>query len=181
MTSSFWASSQVYWSLQMAKLKNFLGIQSDSEPPNQIVPRRYVKHPQLLRTDDRQNKRKPQADPGVKEASQIAPSKSLSGAAGSADAAKGFPPLPAVPQPNGDMSSALMTFKRTLAKTWRPASIPPPRGSFIVSGLVELEGPRGMCVLDVHAAYHPKESRWEAISVALRRLQQRKQSPKGGP
>lgn len=50
----------------------------------------------------------------------------------------------------------------------------------MVSGLVELTGSKATAVLDVRAAYHPKENRWVAIGVGVRRLQARKQAPKGG-
>ena len=57
---------------------------------------------------------------------------------------------------------------------------PPERGTIMISGLVELVGTKATCVVDVRAAYHPKENRWQAIGVGVRRLQSKKQSPKGG-
>ena len=91
-----------------------------------------------------------------------------------------FPPLPSIPQPSGDMSSALSSFKSTLARTWKPAGIPPPRGTFLVSGLVEVIGSKGLIVLDVHAAYHPEQQVWAGFMMKVRRISPHKQSPRGG-
>ena len=71
-------------------------------------------------------------------------------------------------------------FKRQMAKNWTPPNTPlMVYGSVLFSGLVELVGSKGFCVLDVHASYHPIEAKWVNISVAIRRTQPRKQAPKG--
>lgn len=71
-------------------------------------------------------------------------------------------------------------FKHQMAKNWTPPNTPlMVYGSCLFSGLVELVGSKGFCVLDVHASYHPIEAKWVNISVAIRRTQPRKQGPKG--
>ena len=70
-------------------------------------------------------------------------------------------------------------FVKTLKRTWRPVLTPPPRGSVIVSGLVEVVGPDGLVLLDVTAAYDPKESQWVGLHAQIRRAKERRQSPKG--
>ena len=89
--------------------------------------------------------------------------------------------LPPLPQPGEDYANASRAFKKTLAKSRRNQSISvePPRGTILVSGLVELEGPDGVCLVDTKAAYEPKSSQWVVISIALRRMQEHKQAPKG--
>lgn len=79
-----------------------------------------------------------------------------------------------------DFGTALHVFQHSLIRTWKMPHAPPERGSIMVSGLVELVGSKATCVLDVRAAYHPKENRWVAIGVGVRRLQAKKQAPKGG-
>lgn len=79
-----------------------------------------------------------------------------------------------------DFGTALHVFQHSLIRTWKMPHAPPERGSIMVSGLVELTGSKATAVLDVRAAYHPKENRWVAIGVGVRRLQARKQAPKGG-
>lgn len=79
-----------------------------------------------------------------------------------------------------DMKIAMKTFERTLAKNWKQSALVLERGTFMVSGLVEIEGPKAKCVLDVRAAYHPAESRWVNVGIGVRRMQARSQAPKGG-
>ncbi|KAL2063250.1 hypothetical protein VTL71DRAFT_5055 [Oculimacula yallundae] len=73
----------------------------------------------------------------------------------------------------------ITAFKAKLAQTWRPVPNYPPRGSLIISGLVELESPKAMLVFDVRAAWDPKTREFDSrsMSIKLRRFQQKKQSP----
>ncbi len=183
MASSFWASYTTILSLQMARAKQFLGIKSAPEKQNSQASAGFMDFQHLAKTTNKQKSHSSAEigkTPGSEsKSSEMVPSKSLPKAA-SSDAARVLPPLPSIPQPGGDMSSALMAFKRTLAKTWHPPSTPPERGTFVVSGLVELAGSKAVCVLDVQAVYHPRDSRWVVVGIGVRRLQQRKQGPKGG-
>ena len=79
-----------------------------------------------------------------------------------------------------DFRTALHVFQHSLIKTWNIPQISPERGSIMISGLVELVGSKATCVCDIRAAYHPKENRWVALSIDVRRMQANKQSPKGG-
>lgn len=183
MAASLWASYSLLWSLRWAKLKDSLNINSPQENPNSKASPSFFDFRRIA--NDNQ---KSQSDPAVNQLSETAPSKELSAGERSkslssstpSNSSNALPPLPSLPDPGKDMSIAFKTFKRTLAKTWKSPSIPPERGTFIVSGLIEVEGSKAICVLDVRAAYHPKESRWVAIGVSVRRMQSRKQIPKGG-
>lgn len=182
MGLSLWASSTALWSLQLARLKQFFKLKSNPEADDPQAPNGYIDFRRFAKTTDKQP---PEAGPGVdptpnSKAPDPVPAKSTVSPATS-DAGRILPPLPSLPRPGEGLSSAATAFKRTLAKTWRPAGIPLPRGTFLVSGLVEVRGPRGMCVLDVRAAYHPKHSRFEAMAINLRRAQPMNQAPKGGP
>jgi len=77
----------------------------------------------------------------------------------------------------------LVAFKNKFTQTWRPAPNYPPRGSVILSGLVEIDSPKAWIVIDVKAAYDPKTKTFDSrcMSLALRRLQMKKQGPPGGP
>lgn len=180
MAWSLWASYKALWSLQVAKIKNFLNIKSEPASTKQKVAPGYIDFHRLTQMKDKE-------PPGatVVEASTESKTPALTppappSSASRSDGAKVFRALPAIPQPGEEMSSALKAFKNTLAKTWRPASAPAPRGTFMISGLVEVEGPKGYCVLDVHAAYHPAESTWVAVAVDVRRVQPKNQGPRGG-
>jgi hypothetical protein len=76
----------------------------------------------------------------------------------------------------------IFAFKQKFAQTWRPAPNYPPRGSILVSGLVELDSPKAWLVFDVKAAWDPKTKSYDARSMQLklRRMQLKKQGPLGG-
>lgn len=181
MASSLWAIPASMWSMQMARVKELLGVKSEPQKPDPNAPTGFIDFQRFAKASSKQESH-PGA--GADKISEPKSSDMISTKASSkavlSDAARVLPPLPSIPQPGGGMTSAVTAFKRTLAKTWQPASIPPERGTFIVSGLVELTGSKAICVLDVHAAYHPRESRWVVVSIGVRRVQARKQSPKGG-
>lgn len=90
-----------------------------------------------------------------------------------------FPPLPSIPATGEDFNLAFKTFKRVLAKTSKDSTLHGERGVCLVSGLVEVEGPKAVCVMDVRAFYHPGDSRWVSIAIGIRRMQARQQYPRG--
>ncbi len=87
-----------------------------------------------------------------------------------------FPP----PGTREDLASAATAFKTTFSQTWQPTHTPPERGTVLFSGMVELVGPKGVAVLDVRGEYHAAESRWTKVGIGVRRLQSKKQIPRGG-
>ena len=176
--SSFWASSYAIWQLQVAKVKDFLNIKSDPGPTKPRFPPGYVNLPRLMQPKDKDTTQpNPQASHTTQIGASPAPSVSLP-----TNSERGgiWWPLPAVPKPGTEMSAVTMAFKKNLAKNWKSAEVPAPRGTFMVSGLVELQGSKAVCVMDVRAAYHPRESRWVVVSMGVRRIQRRKQGPRGG-
>ena len=176
MMASMWATYSTLWSLQVAKVKNLLNIKPSSESQGPKVPPGLIDFQRLAKASDGQQRH---PSPGVDKMPH-GKSPDSADAKTDSDGAKVLPVLPTYPQPTGEIGSALSAFKRTLAKTWKPAVEPAPRGTFMVSGLVEVLGPKGVCVLDVRAAYHPAESKWVTIAMGVRRIQSRKQRPKGG-
>lgn len=79
------------------------------------------------------------------------------------------------------LMNAYTAFRTKFAQTWRPAPNYPPRGSILVSGLVELDSPNAWLVMDVRAAWDPKTKSYDARSmqVVMRRFQMKKQAPLG--
>lgn len=84
------------------------------------------------------------------------------------DISKILSSLPSIPQLGVDLDSAVVEFKRTLAKTWQPPHAFGERGTFVVTGLVKLEGPKAFCVVDIKAAYHPREGRYTQIDGGVK-------------
>ncbi|TVY22992.1 hypothetical protein LHYA1_G008809 [Lachnellula hyalina] len=74
---------------------------------------------------------------------------------------------------------AIMAFKGKFLQTWHPTANYPPRGSILVSGMVELEAPKAYLVFDVNAAWDPQVQDFDARSmvVKLRRFQWKSQGP----
>ncbi|KAK6582143.1 hypothetical protein PZA11_005840 [Diplocarpon coronariae] len=73
----------------------------------------------------------------------------------------------------------MMAFRTKFSQTWRPAPDFPPRGSILVSGMVELDAPKAWLVFDVRASWDPKTRAYDPRSmiVRLRRMQPKKQGP----
>ncbi|MCJ1478778.1 hypothetical protein MMC13_007462 [Lambiella insularis] len=172
--SSFCASTQALWQLQVAKVKDYLNIKEESGSKRPRFPPGFMNVSQLPQKKDDDSSHPALAAPEERPS----PSSALPVASGRANI---LWPLPGISKPSPEMATATTAFKNNLAQHWRYASAPAPRGTFMVSGLVELRGPKGTCVMDVQAAYHPQESRWVAIAIGVRRIQKRKQGPKGGP
>ncbi|MCJ1415530.1 hypothetical protein MMC32_001862 [Xylographa parallela] len=177
--SSFWASTQALWQLQVAKVKDFLNIKPELDTKRPRFPPGYMNLPRLAQKNEDEPTQSALPSPQVKQPEVPAPASSPMSAG--SERAKILWPLPAIPKPSTEMAMVTMAFKRNLAKNWKSPSAPAPRGTFMVSGLVELQGPKGVCVMDVQAAYHPQESKWVVIVIDLRRIQKRKQGPRGGP
>lgn len=183
MASSLWASYRLLFSLRLARIKDYLNIRSEPETVNPNFSGSLFDFRRLAN-----QKQESQPSPGLEGAPQAESGRPITAEATSKTLPKRalpnstnvMPPMPSLPEPGKDMSIAMKMFKRTLAKTWKAAPTDPERGTFLVSGLIEVEGSKAVCVLDVRAAYHPRESRWSAVVVGVRRLQLKKQHPKGG-
>jgi hypothetical protein len=106
-------------------------------------------------------------DGGTRDHSEVTPS------SGKTRLARNFPSL------DHDLRTALYAFAKTLTKNWTEPR-PVQRGACIVSGLVEIEGSKAVCIIDVQASYHIQESRWIELTLGIRRLQPRSLSPRGG-
>ncbi len=185
MAQAFWASYNTFWSLQLAKVKQYLNLDSGSENSSPVIPSGMIS---LDKIKEKNAKQEPQtrnqmdkmSDPkATEESSAKAPpakqSSSLS------DSSRILSSLPAFPKVGGDMDSAIVDFKRTLARNWHPPTNFGERGTILVSGLVRLEGPKGFCVIDVMAAYHPRDARYTHVKAGVRHFIPKRQGPRRQP
>lgn len=169
-------------SLQYAKLRSYLKLSSEGESsastdsPGLSLPDIHQKM--------RPRKEEPAASSGSDQTTGRPASAEIDGqpprSQTSSDSSKPFQLRFPPPGVGEDLASAATAFKTTFSQTWRPATTPPERGTVLFSGMVELVGPKGVAVLDVRGVYHAAESRWTTLSVAVRRLQSKKQTPRGG-
>ncbi|KAI4101440.1 MAG: hypothetical protein LQ339_005089 [Xanthoria mediterranea] len=182
LASSMWASYKTMASLQYAKLRSYLKLSSEGESsastdsPGLSLPDIHQKM--------RPRKEEPAASSGSDQTTGRPASAEIDGqpprSQTSSDSSKPFQLRFPPPGVGEDLASAATAFKTTFSQTWRPATTPPERGTVLFSGMVELVGPKGVAVLDVRGVYHAAESRWTTLSVAVRRLQSKKQTPRGG-
>ncbi|KAI9834787.1 MAG: hypothetical protein M1819_002873 [Sarea resinae] len=170
LSSSCWASYKTLVSLQYQRVKDIFRINSKEQDDSQFGGIREKFEQQLGRVQEQ----KPDSNgPSGQQQPSRFPSWLIQDPR---TATSSISPLS-----NTGMDSAFTTFAKTLAKKWRPPTFVPPRGSVILSGLVEIQGTDAMAVLDVKAAYNPKEAKWGGIMLGVRRYQRRRQAPLGGP
>ncbi|KAF2085603.1 hypothetical protein K490DRAFT_58499 [Saccharata proteae CBS 121410] len=76
---------------------------------------------------------------------------------------------------------ALAVGVSNLQSKWKPLINEPPRGTLVVSGLVEIIAAKARLTMDVYAAYDPKSNRYVLVQGKIRRVQHNRQRPRGGP
>ena len=85
-----------------------------------------------------------------------------------------------LPDPKQVPTLDLSYFRRVFRKNQAKLGIEPPRGTFIVTGLIEVIGDRAKMTLDVLSLYDPNLGRYVMLQARLRSLTQYQQRPKGG-
>lgn len=182
MLSALWTSCRVLWSLQLEWIQAKLtrdskrGDLDASSPTALLFLQRFIKagqhKDQQLNAGNEDYSLELEDDPpedGPAEGRSEVPLRP-----GPSSSSEDPSPL------RQHMKTALKAFEMTLARKWKQPPALAERGTCLVSGLVQLEGPNAVCVLDVQASYHLQESRWVTCGVALRRMQLRRQVAKGG-
>jgi hypothetical protein len=183
LVKSFWNFTKVLFVEDSKRVAGMLGIQTQN-PQLQSIDQLLARQQQMIKSI-------PNKD---------GPSQ-LSGATG--DASKSImkvpTPVPADSQgkdPDGEelglggkaamalqqrFFAPLLAFRSKLKQTWRPAPNYPPRGSILVSGMVELESTKAYLVFDVRAAWDPKAKAYDprSMRLQLRRFQWKQQGPSG--
>ncbi|KAL9043186.1 MAG: hypothetical protein Q9214_003580 [Letrouitia sp. 1 TL-2023] len=180
---SFWAGFRTMLSLQIAKLKGLSGISIGQETKNSDSMESTEE--QFKRLFPRPSRDRQGSIPDGLDERSVSSSSESSNAENSSIRRQlpndsGTLPLTSTSGVVGDLSIAIDVFKQTLGKTWKPAHKPVIKGSVLFSGLVEVVGPKGLAVFDVFALYHPADAEWVFVSISLRRVQEKNQSPKGG-
>jgi hypothetical protein len=86
----------------------------------------------------------------------------------------------ALPDPK-KLTLDLTQFRQDFRKAVKPYAMQPPRGTFVVMGLIEVYGDRARMTLNVSAAYDPKQGRYVSLQAAVWNLVDHRQRPRGGP
>lgn len=187
LVQSFWSFTKVMVVDDAKRLAGILGIRSGPPPPS--LDQLLARHQQLLKgpPGSLQTPQLPTKDNTPTQAPTVTqPPKGMPVSSTEKPAMMGKGPE------EEELSSTamafhahffrpIMAFKAKLAQTWRPAPSYPPRGSISVSGMVEIDSPRAWLVFDVRAAWDPKTKEYDprSMHIQLRRLQPKKQSPRG--
>lgn len=187
LAQSFWSFTKVMVADDAKRIARMLGIRTSPPPPS--LEQILAKHQQLIKgpspTKDGPTKQ-PQAlgdaTKAITNTNPPDPEKSSLMGKGSEELEVG-PGTRTAMAFHAHFFRAIMAFKLKLQQTWKPAPNYPPRGSILVSGLVELDSPKAWLVFDVKAAWDPKTKSYDArsMNLQLRRMQMKKQGPLGGP
>lgn len=178
---SLWASYSTYSSLQLIRLKQFLGIAPASSKTSSQLPVGAITVEQLQESSSKQETQtRAPLDKMSDPKSDVGSTKGSAKSASSEDS-KIYGSLPSLPQPGSDIDPAVRAFKRTLAKNWHRPSVFGERGTFVVRGDVELKGPKGSCVLQVVADYHPREARYTTLRLGFKYFLPKRQRPRPLP
>ena len=183
VAKSFWASFSASLSLQIAKVKQILNLDADAEIARSPLPPGTKSLDQLQETDAQQKSQPPprmdkMSDPkSVGEGASKATPKQTS----ASEVSKILSFLPSLPQVYNENGPAIVAFKRTLARNWKHPHHFAERGTIVMTGLVKIEGSRGVCVVDIAAAYHPEDAKFTHIACGIRNFRPRSQGPRGGP
>ncbi|KAF2442161.1 hypothetical protein P171DRAFT_417105 [Karstenula rhodostoma CBS 690.94] len=86
-----------------------------------------------------------------------------------------------LPDPGQAPTMNLAYFRLMLMKYRKPMAIEPPRGTFLVTGLVEIIGEKAKMTLDVTAVYDPNMAKYVMLNSRARSMTKYKQQPRGGP
>lgn len=192
---SIWATTKVLAGIQYRRTKQALGWEGkDPFSPEE----RFRTAMDLMEKHHQARERKAvggtQTDPHGSAGPIVTPSSTTPPPSPEAPDAKPSPPSPVnpllhfpVPMPptdaiaTTDLPIAIHVFRSTLNKTWNPKKMEPPRGSFVVQGLVEVKGARGRFIFDVQSCYDPVERKFVSVNAGVRGYKRWNQAPRGGP
>ena len=194
--SSIYASVRVLCRIQWHKAKETLGIQTKPTREDeqlrkgmQAIQRMQEKHlgkpgADMPRPPSDVAKQSP-SDPNRVQTPASSTAKSAGPTGHATDhptAASSLPKLPAGSLPSGtEIPLVLHVFHSTMAKNRVSHTHEPPRGTCILSGLMEVSGNKARATLDVKAAYHPQQARFLVVSAGVRSFKLYRQPPMGGP
>ncbi|PBP25871.1 hypothetical protein BUE80_DR003153 [Diplocarpon rosae] len=181
LAQSSWSFIKVMVVDDVKHIATMLGLRSAAPPVS--LDQLLTRHPQLPKGSQAPQLAAEDTSP-AKTTAVAAPPKGLTGGSAEKPALMGKGPEElevgsAVMALHAHLVKPMMAFRTKFSQTWRPAPDFPPRGSILVSGMVELDAPKAWLVFDVKASWDPKTRAYDPRSmvVKLRRMQPKKQGP----
>ena len=177
VAKSMWASCSTYYSLQLAKLKQYFNADPSSSDDSPQLPVGAISIDQLgEKSPSKETQNRAQMDEMPAQKSDVGSTKDSAKPTTSNDS-KIYGMLPSLPLPHSDIGTSIKEFKRAMAKNWQIPNTTGERGTFVVTGDIELVGPKGSCVLAVVADYHPREAKYRNIRISFKYIIPRRQRP----
>ena len=176
-----WASCSTYYSLQLARLKQIFNVAPSSSDTGPQLPVGTITINQVHESStSKESQNRAHMDEMADPKSDMSSTKGSAKSATS-DSSKLFGALPPLPLPHSDIGTSIKEFKKAMAKNWQVPTITGERGTFVVTGDIELIGPRGSCVLGVVADYHPREAKYKNVRMGFKYIIPRRQRPMPNP
>ncbi|KAI9695644.1 MAG: hypothetical protein M1820_008491 [Bogoriella megaspora] len=187
--SSIWAGVRLIYRMQWIRIKESLGIQTKLSKEEEGIRKRVQIAQQWQEervgrngangpqnASDLANKQ--QSSEPRQDRSQSLPT--TKGIAATASSLSNLP-TPSLPPPGSEFPLAMHIFIHRMAASRSFKKTEPPRGTCVLSGLIEVQGTKARATLDVRAFYHPQLGQFVAVSAALRSFKLKNQRPLGGP
>ncbi|KIW07930.1 uncharacterized protein PV09_01837 [Verruconis gallopava] len=179
-----WASIKYQFDIQANKVREYLGLQPKIDPEVALIKASLRERPNTKHFGSGNNSPKTPANPlskGFPPQPITSPSGQNAEASNSESSEPSIPRLPSIVPRGENKPVTLALFLHNLRKNRGPTPIEPPRGSVVVTGLIEVIGTNGRVTLDVSAAFDPRSDEYVLWSWRPRRIQPKAQRPKGGP
>lgn len=160
----------------MNRLREWFGLRPKTDPTIDVLAR----HLEAMQRAKQAGSNRPLAPPNTSERTVANTNTNTNtNTAGKTAAAEKHTNLPEF-EPIPPQSIALSIFSTTLLKNWKNPQLEAPRGTIIVTGLIEIRGDKARTVLDVAAAYDPLIDKYVVLRVGSRLIQDKQQRPRGG-
>lgn len=201
-TRSLWSFATTLTKQNLDSAMQALGFGSEASSSEATTMQSFEKaqktidaaHQRLRGTTDPKGQQagpSPPQPPRPDQATEVNASSAVKSTAAGDNAGASLPPGPSTAGedeekarriyfPMLDLKDPTSSFWRKLSSLWRPLYVPPPRGSFGVSGTIEFELPRAWIVMEVGAFFDPETDKFhrESLSFRVKNIQLKRQSPK---
>lgn len=171
--SAMWVSWRTFWSSRWARIHEMIPFVSKPEDLNDGSPSISQNLQNLIKVRPNEDTQinsgmtdpPPEPNKNLSEAGRTEHQSQVSPNSEQSSNSDDISPL------RQDLNAALEDFSYALASNWKNPKLIPERGTVLAAGLVQVDGPRGTCLLEVTALYHPQESRFKSsFGVRVRPL-----------
>lgn len=183
VAKSAWEFTKVVYMVESQRIAGMLGIQTQQHPQLQSIDQLLARQQQMMRGTGKDSPGPSQAPGAAGEAKPSVIKVNAPVIAGSEEKGSSDSDVDIMQKARlanqQRFFAPLVAFKQKLQKTWKRTPDYPPRGSILMSGMVELESTAAYFVFDVKAAWDPKQRAYDqrSMHLVLRRFQWKKQGP----